>query len=405
MWVPSARDGLAGRLRGGYHMDGNGRVYLGIDVGKASHRACAARASGEVLFNVAADNRAADIDRVLARAGAGALVVVDQKRNIGALAVARARAAGMEVAYLPGLAMKRARDMFPGAAKTDEIDAEVIALTAAGMPWALRPVAEESAEAASLRMLASQREFAVRQRTQAKNRLRAVLLEVDPAFEAAVDLSRGWQVTVLAELGGPSGIASAGTRRFRAVAERSGGASREASEALRAAASAAAPGPGAADGLVRMLASQVARCGEDVDALDAAISRALAGDEAYRCLLTVPGIGPKTAAALVTAVDISLFRSHDELASYCGVAPANRQSGTSLNSTSPGRGGNKALKNLLIFSCNSLVGTKNRFGAYYDDCRARGMRHNKALKAVARKRVKVIYSIMRNPRPYEERAA
>lgn len=58
------------------------------------------------------------------------------------------------------------------------------------------------------------------------------------------------------------------------------------------------------------------------------------------------------------------------------------------------------LKNLLIFSCNSLIGTDNRFGRYYGECRARGMRHGKALKAVARKRLKVIYAIMRDAVPY-----
>lgn len=51
-----------------------------------------------------------------------------------------------------------------------------------------------------------------------------------------------------------------------------------------------------------------------------------------------------------------------------------------------------------MFSRNSLVGTGNRFGHYYEDCRARGMRHDKALKAVTRKRIKVIYSIMGDPR-------
>ncbi len=119
----------------------------------------------------------------------------------------------------------------------------------------------------------------------------------------------------------------------------------------------------------------------------------------------MPGVGPKTAAALLTGVDISLFRSHDKLASYCGVAPANRQSGSRLDFVSPSRAGNKALKDLLIFSCNSLVGTSNRFGAHFDACAARGMRHNRPLKAVARKRLKVIYSIMKEPRPYEERPA
>lgn len=114
----------------------------------------------------------------------------------------------------------------------------------------------------------------------------------------------------------------------------------------------------------------------------------------------MPGIGPKTAAALVTSIDISAFRGHDELASYCGVAPSDRRSGSSIRSTSPQHGGNRQLKNLLIFSCNSLIGTDNRFGRYYGECRARGMRHGKALKAVARKRLKVIYAIMRDAVPY-----
>lgn len=116
----------------------------------------------------------------------------------------------------------------------------------------------------------------------------------------------------------------------------------------------------------------------------------------------MPGVGPKTAAALVTLVDVSMFRSHDELAAYTGLAPCNRQSGTSLNSSSPSRGGNRTLKNLLVYSCTSLVGTGNRFGRHYDACRARGMRHNKALKAVARKRLKVIYAVMRDRAPYRE---
>lgn len=48
------------------------------------------------------------------------------------------------------------------------------------------------------------------------------------------------------------------------------------------------------------------------------------------------------------------------------------------------------------------MGTKGRFGRYYAECRARGMRHNKALKAVARKRLKVIFAVMRDRVPYRE---
>lgn len=105
-------------------------AYLGIDVGKSSHSACALDAGGGVAFRAELANRPDDIDRLLERAGSGALVVVDQKRNIGALVLARAHAHGNPCAYLPGYAEKQARGMFPGIAKTDAIDAEVIARTA-----------------------------------------------------------------------------------------------------------------------------------------------------------------------------------------------------------------------------------------------------------------------------------
>ena len=123
---------------------------------------------------------------------------------------------------------------------------------------------------------------------------------------------------------------------------------------------------------MRSLAARVLSDGGEAARLDGLISDSLAGDETYEALLTVPGVGPRTAAALVTLVDASLFRSHDELAAYTGLAPCNRQSGTSLNSTSPSRGGNRALKNLLVYSCTSLVGTKGRFGRYYAECRGPG---------------------------------
>lgn len=378
-------------------------AYLGIDVGKSAHSACALDPEGNVAFRSSLGNRAGDIDRLLDRAGSGALVVVDQKRNIGALVLARARAHGNSCAYLPGYAEKRARDMFPGIAKTDPIDAEVIARTAMGMPWTLRAVAEEDAASASLRALSSQREFATASRTRAKNRVRAVLLEADPELEAAVDPSRPWQMALLAEFGGAFGCADAGWRRFSAAAGRAKapkGAARRLWEALAASAGSGRGRVAGEDVAVRMLAREIRALDSEISELDALIEEALGGDERYRCLLTVPGIGPKTAAALVTSVDISMFRSHDELASYCGVAPADSRSGTSIRSTSPQRGGNRRLKNLLIFSCNSLIGTDNRFGRYYDECRARGMRHNKALKSVARKRLKVIYAIMRDAVPY-----
>ena len=289
-------------------------AVLGLDVGKSSHWACLIDRDGEVLDSAPVRNREAELDALFASAPAGTLVVVDQFRNIGSLAVRRARAAGLGVAYLPGLAASRAAGLFAGEAKTDERDAAVIARTALGVPDSLSGVPGRGEALEAARALSSQRDHVVACATRDKNRLRAVLLESCPALEAAVDLS----------------------------------------------------------------------------------------DRRWLELLAVPGIGPRTAAQLAVSVDIGRFPDHDHLASYCGIAPRVRSSGTSVRSVRASRRGDARLKSLLIFSCNSLVRSSGRYGEYYRACRARGMGHGRALKAVARKRLRAIYAVMRDRVPYRE---
>lgn len=289
-------------------------AVLGLDVGKSSHWACLIDRDGEVLASAPVRNREAELDALFASAPAGTLVVVDQFRNIGSLAVRRARAAGLGVAHLPGLAASRAAGLFAGEAKTDERDAAVIARTALGVPDSLSGVPGRGEALEAARALSSQRDHVVACATRDKNRLRAVLLESCPALEAAVDLS----------------------------------------------------------------------------------------DRRWLELLTVPGIGPRTAAQLAVSVDIGRFPDHDYLASYCGIAPRVRSSGTSVRSVRASRRGDARLKSLLIFSCNSLVRSSGRYGEYYRACRARGMGHGRALKAVARKRLRAIYAVMRDRVPYRE---
>ena len=95
-------------------------IVIGLDVGKSSHWACVATRDDEVLASKPVANRENARDSLFAEFP-GALVVVDQVRNIGALALSRARAAGMPSAYLPGLAAHEAAKLF-GNAKTNERD-------------------------------------------------------------------------------------------------------------------------------------------------------------------------------------------------------------------------------------------------------------------------------------------
>lgn len=350
-------------------------AVLGLDVGKSSHWACLVDRDGEVLASAPVRNREAELDALFASAPAGTLVVVDQFRNIGSLAVRRARAAGLGVAHLPGLAASRAAGLFAGEAKTDERDAAVIARTALGVPDSLSGVPGRGEALEAARALSSQRDHVVACATRDKNRLRAVLLESCPALEAAVDLSDRRWLELLAGFGGAWGIARSGAEGPRAEAE---------------------------NRQVRFLAARISEALDEAGALEAETAALLEGDETYACLLTVPGIGPRTAAQLAVSVDIGRFPDHDHLASYCGIAPRVRSSGTSVRSVRASRRGDARLKSLLIFSCNSLVRSSGRYGEYYRACRARGMGHGRALKAVARKRLRAIYAVMRDRVPYRE---
>lgn len=66
------------------------RPVLGIDVGKRSRWACLVTAEEEIALNAPVANRERDLDELLSRAPGDALVVVDQVRNIGLLALRRA---------------------------------------------------------------------------------------------------------------------------------------------------------------------------------------------------------------------------------------------------------------------------------------------------------------------------
>lgn len=206
----------------------------------------------------------------------------------------------------------------------------------------------------------------------------------------------------MAAVGGPWSISEASPQAVGALTRRC----RRAKVAALAGSveSSSRPYPAAVaceDRAVRLLARRISENDAEIEPLASEISALLAADETYRCLLTVPGIGPRTASELVISIDIADFADHDRLASYCGLAPRNRQSGTSISSVSASQQGNKRLKNLLVFSCNCLARSRNRWGDYCARCRDRGMPHGKTLKAVARRRLKVIYAIMRDKVPYE----
>ena len=270
---------------------------IGLDVGKSSHWACVATRDGEVLPSAPVANRENELVSLSAKFP-------------GALALSRARAAGMPSAYLPDLAAHEASKLFGGDAKTDERDATVIVKTALGIPDALPPVAHPDPALAAARSIAAQRDFLIYENTRNKNRLRSILLESCPEFEASVDLSDAAELRLMAAPGGPWSTADAGGRKTAALAR--GANCDKVSELIESVGSSTKPDAAAIaaeDRAVRLLARRIAENAAEIEAADDAIAALLKRDETYRCLLTIPGVGPKTASELAISITSTTSRA------------------------------------------------------------------------------------------------
>ncbi|WP_281727953.1 IS110 family transposase [Streptomyces sp. RKND-216] len=127
-------------------------VFLGLDVGRTAHHGHGLTPSGKRVFDKPLPNSEPKLravpDELTAKFGS-VLVIVDQPASIGALPLTVARDAGCQVACLPGLAVRRVADLYPGEAKTDAKDAAVIASMRRGGSARLGEVGRQAPPSAS----------------------------------------------------------------------------------------------------------------------------------------------------------------------------------------------------------------------------------------------------------------
>lgn len=386
-------------------------VVCGLDVGKSGHHAYAVTAAGVVLADEPVGNDEAVLRGLFSRlSGSGSVVlVVDQLAAIGALAVAVAREAGIPVGYLPGLAMRRLADVHPGSAKTDAIDARVIAEAGRSMPHLLRRVDAADPALAPLQVLVGyDRDLAV-QVNRETNRLRDALTHMHPALERAVGphMDRPGVLALLAKAPTPTALRKMGAARM-ARAMKQGGSPRMANTlpALIVAALAeqtlVLPGVDSFGTVVAGSAARLTSILADRAELSRRLDELLEAHPLGGVLTTVPGVGTLIAATMLAVVpDVTAFRSAAAMASYAGLAPVTRRSGTSIRSDRAPVRGHRQLKNAMFQSAFcSLHDPVSR--AYYDRKRAEGKHHNAAIICLARRRIDVIYAVMRNQTPYRQ---
>ena len=194
-------------------------VYLGLDVGKGDHHATAVNRAGKKVFDKPLPNSEPKLRELFGKLQAKhgtVLVVVDQPASIGALPLAVARDAGCQVAYLPGLTMRRIADLYPGEAKTDARDAFIIADAARAMPHTLRTIDPSDETVAELAMIAGFDDDHAGESTRIANRLRGLITQIHPSLERVLGprIQHPAVLRLLDQFGSPAQIRKAGRRRL-----------------------------------------------------------------------------------------------------------------------------------------------------------------------------------------------
>ena len=386
------------------------QVFVGLDVGKAEHHAHGLTPAGKKVLDKRLPNTEpglrAVFDKLTTKFGT-VLVVVDQPASIGALPLTVARDAGCLVAYLPGLAMRRLADLHPGEAKTDARDAAVIADAARTLPHTLRALETTDEVTAELNILVGFDQDLAAEATRTSNRIRGMLTQFHPSLERVLGprLDHEAVTDLLTRFGSPQALRKAGRRQITALLKPRAPrmAERLTEEIFHALdeQTVVVPGTGTLELVIPSLASSLAAVHTQRAAVAAQVETLLEAHPLSQVLTSIPGVGARTAAVLlVTVGDGTAFPSAGHLASYAGLAPATKSSGTSIRGEHAPRTGNRVLKRAMFLSAFAALHDP-RSRAYYDRQRARGKTHTQALLRLARQRINLIYAMLRDGTFYE----
>jgi transposase len=387
------------------------KAWLGVDAGKESHWAHMLDASGTELLSRKVENDEADISKLIDEALSLAEEViwaVDQPGGGAALLLALLWERNQRVFYIPGLTVDRARDAYRGESKTDARDAHVIAdqTRMRSDLGELRPGEQEIAE---LQLLLARRRDLITDQSRIITRLREVLLSLFPALERALDVNSKGPLILLTHYQSPAPLRRAGYKRIASYLRNRGvkGSSSVAQKALTAANSQSVtlPAQDVASRIVAELAQEVLALKDRIESLDEELGQRFFARPEAPILTSLPGMGPLLGAEFLVAVgDLSAFESADRLAAYAGLVPAAHDSGKRVGNNKRMRGGNKVLKRVFYQSAFSSLRSAPESRAFYERKRSEGKKHTQALVALARRRVNVLWAMLRDETTFETRS-
>ena len=261
-----------------------------------------------------------------------------------------------------------------------------------------------------LRELIGRLQGQAKQTTRASNRLHNLLARTFPELALlAPDITAGWVLHLLEKYPTAERIAAA----HRSSLEEIPHLDRDTAQALRQAAgrSVASLKGSVAEALTRNLVEQVVRSRAAQRDLERLMTAAWKGLEPspHVQVLTIPGIGPATAAILVAkVVDIDRFATPESLVNYFGIFPEEDSSGVDkrgrprpTGAMIMSRKGNDLARAYLWNAARAAIGHNPAVRALYRRLRAKGTRGDVATGHCMRKLLHLVFAVWKTDRPFD----
>jgi len=390
-------------------------LRVSVDVGYRRHNVAIGLASGEVLEEFEIEHRPEGFQEFFSR------IEKHRKTKSSPVAVAMegyngyarpldslVRGRGYRLYNLNNLKFARFKEIFPGAAKSDRIDArkglELFQLQD-HLPLAkevLQEVKGTPAENEILKRLTRRRRRLVNERVRVVNNLQADLQAVCPGLlEITNDAGNQWFLNFL--LSGESLTQIARLRRSTLLKIPAVGVK---TAAIIAGWQKRAHFSDEVEWVGEMIQEDARRClelDEKVKRLEAKIAGLAAKSRIAKIFRSVPGFGAVCSSELAGEIGtIERFSKEGSLALYLGMSTLDNRSGKYQGTKAPKQVNTRAKAAMMIGvdRHRKKVAESQR---YYEKKRAEGKKHNQAVRALGRHLTRIIYRLLKEEREYEIR--
>jgi transposase len=383
-------------------------AWAGVDVGKTHHWVCVLDAEGNRLLSTKVANDQSDITAVISTVADLADQIVWAIDIVGApsaMLLALLIKAGQSVRYASGRVVAAMSAAYTGEGKTDTKDAYVIAETAR-IRRDLTVVDPSTDLVRNLGLLVGHRADLIADRVRMINRLRDVMTSVFPSLEREFDYSacKG-ALILLTGYASPEQLRRIGETRLAGWLRRRR-VRNYAAVAARALTAAHAqpvtlPGQDIAAEIIAELAANTLALDQRLADLDTQIAAMFDEHPQSAIIQSMPGFGPILGATLlVTAGDLRAFPSAGHLAAAAGLVPVPNDSGRRTGNLHKPRRYSRPLRHVFYLSAQTSMMRAGPNRDYYLKKRDHGRTHTQAVIALARRRIDVLWALLRDERTY-----